>query len=429
MNNASLISSLALLCPVFLVACGDVVIDPGPSSSSTAGQVGAGGGAGSGGAGGHGGSLAACDALKNTMPAGVSRWLFELDPVHEAVGLRHVELVDTGLEGDDSTLLLALARATDGGTVLLASRFDGRKGPLGEEPVLLPRTAIPLADTAKPTRLQATRGAAGKVHALLTGDTSAHLLRIDASSLAIESVDDLGGGASPLFLAASMSDFLAGVQPLPTPSPVSLVSKAHPSLALATSIGCPDGFAPATAMPTDQGFLVGFVASGCPSLGEDGFYVTEVIDGALAGPPNRVDLDFDPWLPSLVRVGDRAWLALEETAAGFTTVHAVPLDLHGSRLGDARALGSNLAGFPTARLGASVAVGFHIGTTDSTMTFVATTGETLGTLPMGSGAAATSPMDVEVVREQTLLMSWGYPGADPHDAFVHVEQARCTSGR
>jgi hypothetical protein len=147
------------------------------------------------------------------------------------------------------------------------------------------------------------------------------------------------------------------------------------------------------------------------------------------GPITRVDLDFDPWLPSLVRAGDRVWLAIEETAAGFTTVHAVPLDLHGSRLGDARALGSVLAGFPAVRLGASVAVGFQNGNTDHAMTFVATTGETLGTIAMGFGGSATSSMDVEAMREDMLLLSWGYPGADPHDAFVHVEQVRCTSSR
>jgi hypothetical protein len=396
---------LAWLLLPLLAACGEASSDPHEPAAT-----------------GEGGEPWACDALESSTPSGVSRWLFELHPLVEAVGHRHAELVDTGLEGDDSALVLALARSPGGDTVLVASRFDGRAAPRGAEPVLLPRTIIPLAPSPEPRWLRAAAGPAGKVQVLVAGDESAHLLRLDARSLEVEADADLGGGAYPLFLAVSSGgDVLAGLQaPL---SPLSLISATHPSLAVASRIGCGTGYTPAAAAPVDGGFLVAFVASACPTLGEGGLWVAEIQGGELRGEPRRLDLRFDPWLAALVRAGDRVWLAVQEGEAGVSTIYALPLDLRGTPLGEPLAVGSAQGFFPTARLGASAVVGSV--SHGTSLPIVTATDEFLGAIQMGK--ANSGPMDMKSIAADTLLTTWGFTGASPEDPFIHIEQLRCTS--
>jgi hypothetical protein len=430
-------SYLALaLGAVLLLACGDVAPEVSHSSSSGTGGMGSPTGASStGGAGsvgasvgstGAGGQPPSCNVLAATSIFGGIRW--QLDPgIYKRLWTTDALLVDTGLDGDDSTLLLLLATAPDASTVLLASRFDGGKTSTGyyPDPLSLAVTAIPLPSAGNPTALSAVRGAPGKVQVLLTGSAKdAQWIELDAKSASIEATHDLGAPAGSVFLAASPTETLAGVHATPFPSAVSLVSDDDASVATAPSLGCADGTTPAAAVATNDGFLVAFTAGPCAAFPTRGLYVGTVAKGSLVGAPVLVDVGFPSWLPSLVRSGDQITLFLSDTSGIYSGVYAMSLALDGTLLDAPLRIGGAIGAFSSFHVGAHSVVPFFDSTLQS-VEIVTEEGKSLGKSSLGPIGGDSSPVAVGAIGGDTMLVAWSHADPAAADRLVHINQFQC----
>jgi hypothetical protein len=428
-------SSLALVAgALLLLACGETAPGASPSAASSgaggagsttgaSSAVGGGGAAASVGSGstGAGGPPPSCNVLAATSTPGGIRW--QLDPgIYKRLWSADTLLVDTGLAGGDSTLLLVLAAAPDASMVILASRFDGAQVSTGyhPDPLSLAVTVIPLPGAGNPTSISAARGAPGKVQLLLTGSANdARWLELDAASLSLGATHDLGAPADAVFLAASPTDTLAGVHAKPFPSAVSVVSNDHASIATAPSLGCAEGTTSSSAVATDDGFLVAFTTGPCAAFPTWGLHVVTVAKGSLVGAPVLLDVGFPPWRPSLVRNGDRITLFLSDTSGVYSDIYAMSLALDGALLDAPVHIGAAIGAFASFHVGGHSVVPFFDSTSPS-VEIITEEGKSLGKTSLGS-----YPVGAGAVGGDTILIARSNADPAAADQLVHIEQLQC----
>jgi hypothetical protein len=214
--------TLSLLALISLASCGG---SPPEQSAATQGSSGSGGASssssGAGGAG--GGASGACDALESTGPG--SRWTIDQGAFISASYPWGAQMVDTGLPGKQSSLLVMPALDASKHPVLLVASFDGAAPPTGQDPTSLSVDVVPLSGvTSEYSReivLRAARGAPGKVVVLLGAALGlpsgrSHWMVLDAATHQLDLDLDLGGTDSPELLAASPTSAESGWRPQPS---------------------------------------------------------------------------------------------------------------------------------------------------------------------------------------------------------------------